>query len=217
MLTAVNLVGKKCFIYIYIHTHNYIFFCSSYSLWRQKSIWIDFKKSTLQGLLRTLSTQKPSGAQAEQILYLAVMASWGALTQPTEPHPGFITSGNTSSFITLNLACPVLVHHLPTCHICTCLYTHAYTHVYTHTLHYTCFCLLSSLLSVFDFQPSSDSVHLMSSTNLKSFCPSSLSGHLLQMHQNTNPKRSPLLALLYPRGAHLSLTLIASAPGSSLG
>ena len=102
--------------------------------------------------------------------------------------------------------------HLP---VYTCVHTCAHTH--THTLHYTCFCLLSSLLSVFDFQPSSDSVHLMSSTSLKSFCPSSLSGHLLQMHQNTNPKRSPLLALLYPRGAHLSLTLIVSAPGSSLG
>ena len=33
------------------------------------------EESTLQGLLRTLSTQKPSGAQAEQILYLAVMAT----------------------------------------------------------------------------------------------------------------------------------------------
>lgn len=216
MLTAVNLVGKKCFIYIY--THNYIFFCSSYSLWRQKRIWSDFKESTLQGLLRTLSTQKPSGAQAEQILYLAVMATWGALTaHRATPWLYHVRQHILIHNFELGMPSPgPQSPTLPYRPIYTCTHTRAHTHMCTHTLHYTCFCLLSSLLSVFDFSPAVI-LCIWCPPQTWSFCPSSLSGHLLQTHQNTNPKRSPLLALLYPRGAHLSLTLIVSAPGSSLG
>ena len=154
-----------------------------------------------------------------------------ALWSPGWADPPLGSNGYLRSSHTAHRATPwlyhnrqhLLIHHFefsmssPGSQSPTLPYRPIHTCTHTHTLHYTFFCLLSSLLSVFDFQPSSDSVHLMSSTNLKSFCPSSLSGHLLQMHQNTNPKRSPLLALLYPRGTHLSLTLIVSVPGSSLG
>lgn len=139
--------------YIYIHTTIYSFVLhTAYEGRRGNLVWFQRIYFT-KVLLRTLSTQKPSGAQAEQILYLAVMATWGALTAHRAT-PWLYHVRQHLLIHNFELGIPSPGPQSPPCH--TGPYTHAHTRAHTHVhTHTTLHLFLPPLLpsSVFDFSP----------------------------------------------------------------